>query len=260
MNAAAIIREEGKNDDSGGSGEESGDFGEATTMRTRSSSCASCGAPDEGQLLHCSGCHLVEYCSQDCQRRHWREGGHKQTCKIARDFPKGSTKIVLDAGQRGDFNSILSFAGTHLKSSLKFVEITIGQEYLLRDPDLGYLGPPFDEAPDGGRLDRSLEFDAKHLKQFLKTTNLCSLSVRFDDCCWGPVRKVTKKGKAFLPLAQHINLQKLEVLFGCFAHVEDLCGMLPSNLKSLRLDMLTLKPISITIVVFALGLVLRFHD
>ena len=29
----------------------------------------------------CSRCTCVYYCSVDCQRKHWKEGGHKDECK-----------------------------------------------------------------------------------------------------------------------------------------------------------------------------------
>ncbi|KAI0314552.1 hypothetical protein OF83DRAFT_438574 [Amylostereum chailletii] len=31
-------------------------------------------------MLKCSGCHKVRYCDKACQRRDWKEGGHKRRC------------------------------------------------------------------------------------------------------------------------------------------------------------------------------------
>ena len=44
-------------------------------------SCASCGAAevDDIKLKECNGCHLVKYCSDECQRDHKPQ--HKRACK-----------------------------------------------------------------------------------------------------------------------------------------------------------------------------------
>eukprot|EP00986_Skeletonema_menzelii_P013027 scaffold7381_cov70-Skeletonema_menzelii.AAC.1 len=43
-------------------------------------SCASCGAADDiVKLKECNGCHLVKYCSDECQRDHKPQ--HKRECK-----------------------------------------------------------------------------------------------------------------------------------------------------------------------------------
>ena len=31
--------------------------------------------------LHCGKCKIIYYCNFECQKRHWKEGGHKQECK-----------------------------------------------------------------------------------------------------------------------------------------------------------------------------------
>lgn len=41
--------------------------------------CAGCGR-EALYLRLCSGCRSASYCSRECQRRHWREGGHKLRC------------------------------------------------------------------------------------------------------------------------------------------------------------------------------------
>ncbi|PRW33718.1 ankyrin repeat [Chlorella sorokiniana] len=55
----------------------------------------------------CARCHLVQYCSVDCQRRHWVEGGHRQACKAA--------AIVLETARMGLPPSIIL---TVIQSSL----------------------------------------------------------------------------------------------------------------------------------------------
>ena len=46
--------------------------------------CAACGKADPGvKLKKCGHCGKVSYCSVDCQRQHWKQGGHKQACSTA---------------------------------------------------------------------------------------------------------------------------------------------------------------------------------
>ena len=45
-----------------------------------SESCRVCGKCGEG-YKQCSRCTCVYYCSVDCQRKDWKENGHKEECK-----------------------------------------------------------------------------------------------------------------------------------------------------------------------------------
>ena len=45
-----------------------------------SSICRVCGKKGEG-YKYCSKCTCVYYCSVDCQRKDWKENGHKEECK-----------------------------------------------------------------------------------------------------------------------------------------------------------------------------------
>ena len=45
-----------------------------------SSGCGVCGKEGKG-YKQCSRCTCVYYCSVDCQRKDWKEGGHKDECK-----------------------------------------------------------------------------------------------------------------------------------------------------------------------------------
>jgi hypothetical protein len=52
--------------------------------------CAGCGAPEgtvPGVSAHkpCSRCRVTYYCSVKCQKKHWKEGGHKQHCVAVAD-------------------------------------------------------------------------------------------------------------------------------------------------------------------------------
>jgi len=55
---------------------------EATRPVRRSRACATCGAAASAQMLQCSTCKTVPYCSRDCQREHWRT--HKAKCQRRR--------------------------------------------------------------------------------------------------------------------------------------------------------------------------------
>ncbi|KDQ54222.1 hypothetical protein JAAARDRAFT_38389 [Jaapia argillacea MUCL 33604] len=44
-----------------------------------SKKCDNCGASDGVKLLECAACHLVRYCTKDCQRQHWKT--HKTKCR-----------------------------------------------------------------------------------------------------------------------------------------------------------------------------------
>ena len=53
------------------------------TTTTSSSRCSACGKPKSKyqKLRKCSGCHAVQYCNTECQKKHWKIGGHKKECK-----------------------------------------------------------------------------------------------------------------------------------------------------------------------------------
>lgn len=45
-----------------------------------------CGKVEEtvGALRLCNGCREWLYCGTECQKRDWKEGGHRQVCKEAK--------------------------------------------------------------------------------------------------------------------------------------------------------------------------------
>jgi hypothetical protein len=49
-------------------------------LKEKANSCSCCGEKDV-DLQVCSLCHTVQYCSRECQIKHWKKGGHKQECK-----------------------------------------------------------------------------------------------------------------------------------------------------------------------------------
>lgn len=47
-------------------------------------SCGNCNTMLEQRRM-CTGCHMVGYCSKECQTEHWNaEGGHKAACRAIR--------------------------------------------------------------------------------------------------------------------------------------------------------------------------------
>lgn len=43
--------------------------------------CKSCGAMEKANnRFKCCSCKLVHYCSKECQKEHWKNGGHKENC------------------------------------------------------------------------------------------------------------------------------------------------------------------------------------
>lgn len=68
--------------------------------------CSNCDKQEtpENKLKSCIRCHQVQYCGEECQREHWKKGGHKKECKvlaakqtvaIALDKPKGGVSTML---------------------------------------------------------------------------------------------------------------------------------------------------------------------
>lgn len=58
--------------------------------------CSSCDAV--GTTKFCTGCKVSRYCSTECQRMHWKEGGHNQECrKIQRHEKKATEERVSGA-------------------------------------------------------------------------------------------------------------------------------------------------------------------
>ena len=55
-----------------------------------------CDAQERGEaavrLSRCSGCRKVQYCCARCQKLDWKEGGHKQVCKVGGDTKKKKKK------------------------------------------------------------------------------------------------------------------------------------------------------------------------
>eukprot|EP00184_Porphyridium_aerugineum_P001856 CAMPEP_0184698702 /NCGR_PEP_ID=MMETSP0313-20130426/5222_1 /TAXON_ID=2792 /ORGANISM="Porphyridium aerugineum, Strain SAG 1380-2" /LENGTH=479 /DNA_ID=CAMNT_0027157673 /DNA_START=33 /DNA_END=1472 /DNA_ORIENTATION=+ len=59
--------------------------------------CAACGKEyEEGaHVFRCSGCKLVYYCSDECQRKDWKDNNHKSECSKWRDAKPGDNPPTI---------------------------------------------------------------------------------------------------------------------------------------------------------------------
>jgi len=54
------------------------DSGKTSNSLPDANLCAQCGGPGQPKLLVCGRCKKIQYCSQKCQKAHWRQ--HKAIC------------------------------------------------------------------------------------------------------------------------------------------------------------------------------------
>jgi len=73
--------------------------------------CDHCGKTrDELGVAHlqsCSRCKKAYYCSADCQRKQWREGGHKQHCRLPGQIMPGDYVLLNGLQARPELNGIV---------------------------------------------------------------------------------------------------------------------------------------------------------
>jgi hypothetical protein len=69
-----------------------GKEGESNGSSQMTGAQSSSGAGGAEELKKCGACRVAHYCSRECQEKHWKEGGHKRTCKAMPVFTK-LTKI-----------------------------------------------------------------------------------------------------------------------------------------------------------------------
>lgn len=78
------------------------------------SQCAKVETADEPLRL-CSNCKTAQYCSKECQTKHWREAGHKEACKKAAE--ERSKTVVLEQPKRTSpykYSRTISFSNPSL--------------------------------------------------------------------------------------------------------------------------------------------------
>ena len=61
--------------------------------------CFVCGKRDT-RRQNCSKCHVFFYCSKDCQKIHWKQGGHKLTCNHDRRYALLVVQIAQQSAHR----------------------------------------------------------------------------------------------------------------------------------------------------------------
>lgn len=73
-------------------GKEGGEGSTRSSQMTLTGAQSSSGASSAEELKKCGACRVAHYCSKECQAKHWKDGGHKRTCKAMPVFTK-LTKI-----------------------------------------------------------------------------------------------------------------------------------------------------------------------
>ena len=73
-----------------------------------SRTCSHCGKVEDRDLMKCSRCQSVQYCSKDCQKEHWKKGGHKEACnELSASKEKGV--LIPKPPTDGMFHSTVNF-------------------------------------------------------------------------------------------------------------------------------------------------------
>jgi hypothetical protein len=66
-----------------------------TMVKLNERLCQTCGI--QGVVGACKQCHLAYYCSRECQRKDWVEGGHRKECgDVMARKPAGAEKHAAD--------------------------------------------------------------------------------------------------------------------------------------------------------------------
>ena len=99
----------------GGGGEGGGDQPKTTKEKKKDGAaatpslkdCANCGASEgtiPGITMHkpCSRCMCTFYCSVRCQKRHWKEGGHKHSCVPMEDRSVEKAKAAVEPTKKNN--------------------------------------------------------------------------------------------------------------------------------------------------------------
>eukprot|EP00808_Paulinella_micropora_P019671 g78032.t1 len=112
--------------------------------------CADCGRAEAGgeKLRTCGRCKLWMYCSQDCQKKHWHQGGHKRSCKSV------GNRAVCEAVALGLPSSYLVLR--HMYPSPPKRPVILGRAFLLEAVlDLVRLDPVRADLPEDYKRTRA---------------------------------------------------------------------------------------------------------
>jgi len=71
--------------------------------------CNCCGKEYAGKL-HCGRCQCVFYCSRECQKIHWKSGGHRSECETIKERCKNAAKTFVEfiSKEKYDFDEVIS--------------------------------------------------------------------------------------------------------------------------------------------------------
>jgi len=102
--------------------------------KTAPSACANCKKSlgrDEG--MACSKCLVTLYCGRDCQVKHWKEGGHKQECKLLVALKEG-IKLSWDHVQyHHDMELAARIYGPQYKDSVRIPQgVKAGEKFVIK--------------------------------------------------------------------------------------------------------------------------------
>jgi hypothetical protein len=62
---------------------------------------------DTKSLMKCSICRMAFYCLEECQKMHWKEGGHKKYCRKLGQVEPGDVMSLADVEGSSDFGGEL---------------------------------------------------------------------------------------------------------------------------------------------------------
>jgi len=87
--------------------------------------CANCGnekRPNGAPIVSCANCKLVFYCGRDCQRAHWKHGGHKAVCAQA-----SAERIVAEINKPLDSLGMTQLLNAVLDNKIDKVRLLLDQ-------------------------------------------------------------------------------------------------------------------------------------
>lgn len=106
-------------------------------------SCVICSADGPQELMVCAGCRQLVYCSQLCQRRHWKSG-HNKECKVIKKVYQTSKLEESNNCSKEDMELLREMLTLSMRlveeAEHQFYEDNGGREWLLLEE---YKMPPF---------------------------------------------------------------------------------------------------------------------
>jgi MYND finger len=103
--------------------------------------CTLCGLKENTPLATCARCGAVQYCSKDCQTKHWK-ASHKKECNLLVEISKGV--IVEKPGPTGQFASSLNWKTRVLREAKGYQKpshVNIDEKFYIKVQECGPTGP-----------------------------------------------------------------------------------------------------------------------